>query len=554
MAREVGSLYVTIGANLNKLVKGLVQAKNLVVRFASAVDRLGMRLVSGAFNVAATAVAAFATAMVAAGSVVVVQSAKMAAAAEEIKTFFDVSFEGSADAMRKWTNDYADSVGRSVVATERMMAIMNNMIHSMGLSSKHAMEMSKDMTRLAYGLSSIHDIPVADAFEKVQSALVGMPRPMQNLGYNIKETAIEEYALRQGWIEQGEKLSEVGKVYARYGRLLQVTKLAQDDIERTLGSTTNRARSLAAAWTDLRERIGSAVLEGEGAKGILTGLRILLKSIEEMLPSFGQGFAKAMLNVSKWVVTADIKFQLFKNRLSEILDYIGYWVAQAGMLFENLANVIKNFVLAPVDSLIEETVFKASVGLERLKMGISKIPGLGGVGKGSEENIARMRAIHAQEVGKRINKPVEEWRTMKPWDPTEFQVRRDALQKEAKERVQILDKEMERLRKGVAAKPYGGVAGLGALPELAQPKKKKEDRYKVEVVVPRYAKAAGGLGIESFATRERVSRMRTEGAFGPRMRIVDTELQQLNEQKKTNELLERYLGLMQGRETLDVWG
>lgn len=181
---------------------------------------------------------------------------KLAMAAQESEALFGVAMGGMAKSTRKWSDQFAKSLRLNAFEVRKFVGTLNMMLKSMGLNKNEAAEMSQKMVELAYDISSAHDILPTEAFAKIRSGLVGMSRPLIELGYDLRETAVQQYALRTGMIESGEQLTATQKVLARYGHLLAVTGIAQGDLARTMGSATNVIRALKAQIVEAAIQIG----------------------------------------------------------------------------------------------------------------------------------------------------------------------------------------------------------------------------------------------------------------------------------------------------------
>lgn len=117
-------------------------------------------------------------------------------------------------------------------------------------------KMSENLTKLAYDLSSLYNVEVEDALERVQSAMSGMSKPMRRFGIDISEAALKEYALSNGIEKSVENMTQMEKAQLRYGIMLEKTKDAQGDLQKTLESPANLLRVFDSYLTQLKRAIG----------------------------------------------------------------------------------------------------------------------------------------------------------------------------------------------------------------------------------------------------------------------------------------------------------
>lgn len=229
--------------------------------------------------------------------------------AEESENLFTVSLGENAAAARQWSQRLGESLGLNEYAIRKQVATFNTMFESMGLGNDAALKMSEGLTQLSQDMASFYNLKPEEAFQKLQAGMTGETEPLKRLGILVNETTVKEYALRQGWIKQGETLSEVGKVYARYGSILSQTEKAQGDLARTQDSATNVQRSLRAEWEQTKIVLGDALLPAvtkvaksmrdwlsenrgevkrwandtvEGFKMVVEGARITAKAIKDL--------------------------------------------------------------------------------------------------------------------------------------------------------------------------------------------------------------------------------------------------------------------------------
>ena len=65
----------------------------------------------------------------------------------------------------------------------------------------------------------------------------------------VKESTIEAYALRTGLIKEGQEMTELQKVLARYGTIMEATTKSQGDMLRTINESANVFRGL---WSQVK--------------------------------------------------------------------------------------------------------------------------------------------------------------------------------------------------------------------------------------------------------------------------------------------------------------
>jgi hypothetical protein len=187
------------------------------------------------------------------------QAIMMAADVEESENLFTVSMGSMEQAARKWSNSLAKDLGLNAYELRRTTGLMNSMLLSMGLNEQKAYEYSTSLTALSKDLASFYNITEEGAFEKIRSGITGEIKPLRDLGILLHESIIKRTAYTHGIAKQGETLTELQKIQARYITIMEQTQKAQGDLGRTMYSTTNMFRRLGTRVKMLFIEIGNSL-------------------------------------------------------------------------------------------------------------------------------------------------------------------------------------------------------------------------------------------------------------------------------------------------------
>jgi hypothetical protein len=185
---------------------------------------------------------------------------KLATDTVETENLFTVSMGRMAAAATAWSKSLRASLGLNEFELRRMVAVFNNMLTSMGLGPQAAFDMSRALVELTFDMASFFNIQPAAAFEKLQSGIVGQARSLLELGIIVNETTIKQYALNRGLIQEGQELSETGKIMARFGVIIEATKNAQGSLARSLDSPANKLRIMREQANQAAVELGLALL------------------------------------------------------------------------------------------------------------------------------------------------------------------------------------------------------------------------------------------------------------------------------------------------------
>ena len=175
----------------------------------------------------------------------------------EDENLFQVSMKKWADSTRDWSKQVQDSVGVSAAWLRKYSGVMTNMTASMGLAQDQAVQLGRGVALLSNDIASFYNISAESAFEKIQSAMAGMPRPLQELGIMVRDSEVKQTAYANGIARTGEELNTQQKALATYLAILQRTSNAQGDLARTINSPANQMRMLKTSIIDLGVAIGT---------------------------------------------------------------------------------------------------------------------------------------------------------------------------------------------------------------------------------------------------------------------------------------------------------
>lgn len=175
----------------------------------------------------------------------------------EDENLFAVSMNKAADSTRAWSDQVERSVGVSGAWLRKYTGVMTNMTQSMGLSHDTAAKLGKNVALLSQDIASFYNISPEAAFEKMQSAIAGMPRPLQELGIMVRDQELEQTALAMGIRKTNGEFTSAQKALLTYETVIRSTKNAQGDLARTLNTPANQMRMLATNARNLGVAIGT---------------------------------------------------------------------------------------------------------------------------------------------------------------------------------------------------------------------------------------------------------------------------------------------------------
>lgn len=148
------------------------------------------------------------------------------------------------------------------------------MSNAFGFTEKQAYEMSKTLTGLAGDVASFYNLSSDEAYTKLKSVFTGETETLKDLGVVMTQSALDQYALANGFGKTTAKMSEQEKVALRYNFVLKQLDMASGDFLRTQDSWANQTRILSLRFDELKASLG---------QGLINLFTPLLKVINQVL-------------------------------------------------------------------------------------------------------------------------------------------------------------------------------------------------------------------------------------------------------------------------------
>lgn len=201
--------------------------------------------------------------------------------------------------------------------------------------------------------SSFYNIGHEEAFNIIQSGILGQSDKLEKLGVNMSEANLEAFALAQGMNKSYSEMNEAEKATLRYNYMLQETSNVQGDFAKNSDSFANQMSIAKLNMQDLSTEVGKILLpivESAMTKFNELGekLKEALKSeeVQSNIASIADGISGLIEFVGELAV--DI-LPIFLDLLKWILDNSGMistGIVAIGAAIATLkvANIINNII------------------------------------------------------------------------------------------------------------------------------------------------------------------------------------------------------------------
>ena len=239
----------------------------------------------------------------------------------ETINLFGVAMNDQVVKANAYANSLAEAFDIDTSTVMKYMGVFQELNTSMGMTSDMAYTMSASFAQLGIDIASLWNLPIETVYEKLESGLTGITRPLKQIGIDVTENALTltaqmeaQKALEAGNYELAESLSasiegwsRVQKQQMIYLTILRQTTSEQGDFARTINSPANQLKIFYEQLAIMQRNVGN----------------IFYESIAEILP-----YLNAMM-------------MLLNDSLESLASFVGY-VAPSAIAASNAAEDTSN--------------------------------------------------------------------------------------------------------------------------------------------------------------------------------------------------------------------
>lgn len=178
----------------------------------------------------------------------------------EVQNVVDVTFPKMTAQVDEFAKSAAQSFGLSETMAKQYTGTFGAMAKAFGFTEKQAYDMDSTLTGLAGDVASFYNISQDEAYTKLKSVFTGETESLKDLGVVMTQTALDSYAMANGFGKTTSAMSEAEKVALRYQFVQDKLSAAQGDFARTSGSWANQCRVLSLQMQSLMATIGQGLI------------------------------------------------------------------------------------------------------------------------------------------------------------------------------------------------------------------------------------------------------------------------------------------------------
>lgn len=178
----------------------------------------------------------------------------------EVQNVVDVTFTTLSDKVNDFAKSAMASAGLSETMAKQYVGTFGAMAKSFGFTEQQAYDMSTQLTQLTGDVASFYNISQDLAYTKLKSVFTGETETLKDLGVVMTQTALDQYALANGYGKTTSKMTEQEKVALRLKFVTEQLSAASGDFARTSGSWANQVRIMQLQIQSLKATIGQGLI------------------------------------------------------------------------------------------------------------------------------------------------------------------------------------------------------------------------------------------------------------------------------------------------------
>ena len=241
-----GSVIIDTRMDTSGVQKGVSAIKQSLNGLGSAVKKIGL-LIGGAFAVGK---------LVQFGKECVELGSDLA----EVQNVVDVTFTTMSDKVNEFAKNAMTSAGLSETMAKRYVGTFGAMSKSFGFSESQAYDMSTALTQLTGDVASFYNISQDLAYIKLKSVFTGETETLKDLGVVMTQSALDQYALANGYGKTTSAMTEQEKVALRLAFVQKQLSAASGDFIRTSDSWANQVRVMQLQLQSLKATVGQGLI------------------------------------------------------------------------------------------------------------------------------------------------------------------------------------------------------------------------------------------------------------------------------------------------------
>ena len=178
----------------------------------------------------------------------------------EVQNVVDVTFPHMTAKVDEFAKSAAQSFGLSETMAKKFTSMFGTMARQFGFSEQAAYDMGTTLAGLAGDVASFYNMAPDEAYTKLKAVFSGETEVLKDIGIVMTQTALDAYAMANGFGKTTQQMSEAEKVALRYAFVQNQLTAATGDFARTSDSWANQVRIMKLQMDSLKATLGQGLI------------------------------------------------------------------------------------------------------------------------------------------------------------------------------------------------------------------------------------------------------------------------------------------------------
>ena len=192
----------------------------------------------------------------------------------ELQNVVDSVFTSMADKVDTFAKGSLDAYGLTEKQAKQMVGTYGAMSKAFGYTEQQAYDMSTALTGLTGDVASFYNLDHDVAYTKLKSVFTGETESLKELGVVMTQSALDQFALANGFGKTTNDMNEQEKVALRLAFVQDKLAVASGDFTKTQSQWANQTRILSGQFETFKSVIG---------QGFINVLTPLLNTINTLM-------------------------------------------------------------------------------------------------------------------------------------------------------------------------------------------------------------------------------------------------------------------------------
>ena len=178
----------------------------------------------------------------------------------EVQNVVDVTFPSMTAQVDKFAKSAAQNFGLSETMAKKFTSMFGTMARQFGFSEQAAYDMGTTLAGMAGDVASFYNMTQDEAYTKLKAVFSGETEVLKDIGIVMTQTALDAYAMANGFGKTTQQMSEAEKVALRYAFVQNQLTAATGDFARTSDSWANQVRIMKLQFDSLKATLGQGLI------------------------------------------------------------------------------------------------------------------------------------------------------------------------------------------------------------------------------------------------------------------------------------------------------